>query len=678
MKKLYTTFLILFSAVLILIFHYSNVKLLWNTNSNTTGDYYQVSFFHSQNSTKTNNLTQVGGKELAATPQQVRYLFNRHPESQIILRPTIREKGAAFFAGTQAYKDLKQLKISKDGSKTYQTLFKVTDGFTNEINLTNFLQDSPSFHLLLDNAENSTDDRVIQGLEVYLLAHNLEQQFPDIMLYALFLIVPLLWLWFFHETFSFKMATALGLSMCCLITLQILSILSSETTEVILYCSGLTCTLLITLDNWLKHKPIPVQPIFWLILLIGIMFRWQEVLIQSAIPLESLQLQHEYFTGAVLMDLFSQQGFYSGLFYHEPLYILMIKFVGQFFGFSAFHFHYVSFMVSILLIWLVMYLGNQIFESPWVGLFSATLLSFNYLFIRESGLGLPLSLEACFFLILIYVGLFQKCSEFSWGIKLGLTGALWCLMHSGFSGLIIFLMLISGIWRMMQEWHWKQTLKGLSIAFSLTAILFLPYLINNAARHEGDAFIENTLYISQVANLEFANKPGFPELEDVIRRRDKAKNYQIINTTDYFFQYHKSEELLAYPFLGYFGISFDVMSALLNTTAPKTYWIEKMLIEHFEVWKSEPILSAAITFEALIFLCIIVFMVWNTSYRILLVMLILAIFPHTFFYGVLLVKGVNVYVLYRYQCLIYILPIFAWVLSAIIVRMGKHHKLLLK
>lgn len=687
MNKLYSVFTLFVALVLLTVFQYSHLRLFWNTEWEHTGQYFRTAFFQDQKEDFTRDLNTIGGRLTSSSLRHARYQINREPDNRIYVRVTVIDKNTAFSQGSQfkTYKNLTHLKFAKGKGGAFQSVFKAQQGFSAEIELTPLLDDTNSFTLLLDDSSSGrNDNRVIGAMEIYTLNANHASRFPRLDILLLFVVIPLLWLWFLTYVLEMGVPLALGLTVMLLFISHTITLVQMPLMIALMWLSGGVCLLLMLLKRWVTPDtgPLPVIPYFWMLMLLGVSVRWREVLLQSTRRLEQLEQQQSYYNSAVLMDLFSPKGFYSGIPADDPFFPLLIKLTGQFFGFSEFHMHYVSFGSAVLLLFLTYWLGRKLFDNPWMGLGAAALLAQNELLIRESALRLPLGFEACLFLGFVYILVIRPFQWWwAWGLLSGILALIWALLHASFVVLILVLLLIGALWQILRAdgWNWSKSVLASTLATLVLVIGFWPHVSHTYQHHRKDAFAASTRYISQVANLEFANTSFFPNRLDVVLLGEKAPRYQAVTTSEYFFHYHKTSELLAYPFLGYLGVVGDGMAALFNVADVQVYWGEKFLVEHWRIFRHDVRSSIGVVIRLLLLLLMIGVMARNyKTGPIVLVLATMIVFPHTFFYGVLLVKGISVYLLYRYQHVICLLPFLAWGFVALAVAVGRGYRGMLK
>ena len=140
--------------------------------------------------------------------------------------------------------------------------------------------------------------------------------------------------------------------------------------------------------------------LFLIIMLLAVNLRWNE-LAEIAGSLIDGDARGYYLYGEK-MDLFSSQGFFSAQFEkREPLYILIVKLFFHMFGVSGTHLRLVSFVFSLVTIYLTYTIGKEWFNGV-VGLIAAFIMAIHPYLIELSVRGLRAEWFATLVLLFVY------------------------------------------------------------------------------------------------------------------------------------------------------------------------------------------------------------------------------------------------------------------------------------
>ncbi|PKL78585.1 MAG: hypothetical protein CVV27_03125 [Candidatus Melainabacteria bacterium HGW-Melainabacteria-1] len=643
MSRLYSAFVLLLSAVLLLIFHAGGLGGFWNSDVKASGNYYQESFFRQRAPQATQPLTALGGRRLVSDSQRVIYQFAVPQQTEVYVRPTLAKQSGLQDQQQKSisYKNLKSLQLKLPQTGKVQTLFKVSNQISQRIRLTPYLQDAAIFELVLDNSGQTADsERVIGSLEIFMVSQPANDALPKLPLLMLFWILPLLWSWLCNCVLGIPLASSLGLALSGTLGTHILWLLKPELIDTLLPASAGAALLLLGLHTWLERRPLPSAPFFWGILWLAVQLRWQEILIQATQALDHLPPALNYYNHALLMDLFSPKGFFAAIFPQGPLYPFVIKLTGFVFGFSHFHMFYISLAGGLLLLVLAYRLARLLLLSQLQALLVMALLALNPQLIQESGLRSPDILSAALGLTLLLLVFSPLQHPWVRGLLRGMLLMLLIWNHLSFLPLALLLLgldLVYQVRRSQPTSSWRQSLNSGLLSGLIVLLGFLPCLVQNY-RVYGSYLPESTAYVTRVANLEFSDQPGFPASLDVIRLGEKAPHYRELGIREYFFDYHNPAELLAGNALGFVMLGLDSMGALVSLTSGEN--ILGVLIHGLS--GRQNLLPILLRFGLELFgLLFLITFAWIRfrRYRFLLTLLALLMLPHAFFYGIFMLKG---------------------------------------
>ncbi len=158
---------------------------------------------------------------------------------------------------------------------------------------------------------------------------------------------------------------------------------------------------------------------------------------------------------------------------HAPLYHIFLHFYMQIFGIKAPAIQFSSTIFSLILIPVVYKFGKEIFSKK-VGLWAATLLTFNALFIYGTSF-VRFYVPASIFLTLSTFYIFKMMKDSSWKNIIGVAIFNTLLMYTLTTGsMYVFLQgLLFGIYFLAKR---KDLVKPFLIASGIALLLYIPYL----------------------------------------------------------------------------------------------------------------------------------------------------------------------------------------------------------
>lgn len=666
MSRLYSTFVLLLSSVLLVIFHGAGLARFWNTEISNSGSSYQETFFRQLSRPPGPELARIGGRRLSSDSQKVVYQFAVPARAEVYLRPTLAKQSGLKTQQQKpiSYKNLKtlRLKLNQRGREHQRVLFEASTQISQRIRITPYLQDAALFQLILDNSgEQANSERVIGSLEVFIVDSPVDEGLPALPLLMLFWILPVIIAWLCNWVLGVSLAGSLGLAMSAGLISHILWLLQPELAPVLLQAGAFGALVLIALHVWLEKKPVPSAPFFWGILWLAVWTRWQEILIQASLPLESLPQSMQYYHHALMMDLFSAKGFFAALYPQGPLYPFLIKLTGFAVGFSPFHLFYVSLLGGLLLLALAYRLACLLLSSRPQALLVMLILAVNPLLVQESGLRSPDIISACLGLTLLLLVFSTLQHGGARGFLRGILLVLLIWTHLSFFPLALVLLGVDMLYQVRRSQStstWPQSVRAGLLSLMIVLAGFYPCLVQND-RAYGSYFPESTAYVSRVANLEFSDRTGFPASLDVVRLGENAPHYRQLGIREYYLGYHGLAELLAGSALGFCMLALDSIGSLLMLANGEN--ILGVLIHGLASRQNLlPILTMfLLEIFGLLFLVVFAWLRFR-RYRFLLAVLALLILPHAFFYGVFMLKGYSMMQsLLDQQVFLFGLPILA-------------------
>lgn len=637
--------MLVLAAVLLLIFHAAELKQFWHTEISTTGHYARATFFRQNARNLPLQVPDLNVRQLQSHAHSVTYQLARPQNVQIYLRPILARQSGVLDHERKAfhYKNLKQLKL-RLSPRLEQTLFHVNQHTTAPIHLNPYLQEGqPTFQLILDNSGGfEHSERVIGSLELFVVDNPMNDAIPMLPLFMVFLLAPVIWAVFLHQGLDIPLPQSLGLSCMALLLAHIAWLLLPDLIFILMVATVLSCLLLLLLQHLLEARPLPHAPFFWGLLWLGAWLRWQEILVRATVPLEDLPRAAAYYQHSLSMDLFSETGFFAANLTHAPLYPFLLKLTGWLFGFSPFHMLYLSLLGGLLLLVLSYYLARQLLGTGLAPLLVMGLASINGLLIRESGLRSPDIFSACLTLLYLLLVFASGPRAMLRGVLRGLILLLLIWNHLSFLPLACGLVLLDVLYqtrRSQGSVRLTQSLRGGVLSVLILLAGFLPCFYQNWQRYT-TVLPETTAYVSRIANLEFSDHYGFPSSLEIIQKGLQAPQYQQLGLREYFLDLHSPAELAGSTLLGSSLIMLDSIGAMLNLSSGEN--ILSVLVQGLS--SKENLLPIVVLFLLEIFaaLLLVVFG-WRRflRYRMLLLVLLLMMLPHTFFYGVFMLKGLS-------------------------------------
>ena len=279
-----------------------------------------------------------------------------------------------------------------------------------------------------------------------------------------------------------------------------------------------------------------------IIMLMAVYLRWNE-LVQMAGSLIDGDARGYYLYGEK-MDLFSQQGFYSAQFEkREPLYILLVKLFFFIFGVSATHLRLVSFLFSLVTIYLTYKVGKEWFNEV-VGLIAAFILAIHPYLIQLSARGLRAEWFATLVLLFVYYSYVKKHMHAL--LRTGVTGLLiGCMLLTRSESLLMVLIsmvvypVVAG-----SKWNYKMVFTALLVGITL----LIPHQYNMYKKH-GDPLYTVNQYARFYANREFAGQEGFPSKEELAT--NGMYTGRKITPAEYYFSLHTPWQLIYFSTVGF-------------------------------------------------------------------------------------------------------------------------------
>jgi len=279
-----------------------------------------------------------------------------------------------------------------------------------------------------------------------------------------------------------------------------------------------------------------------IIILVATYVRWNEVVRLSGALLDPDV--RGYYQYAQKMNLFSDNGFFSAQFgEREPLYIFVVKLFMLFFGGSETHLRFVSFVFSLLVIYLTYRIGKEWFSSV-VGLIAAFILSVHPCLIELSARGLRSEWFTTLILLFVYYGYVKAHLKPHW--RVFITGLLIAALLLTRSESLIMIIILMGIYPLVAhaKWNYKRAL----IALVLGIMLYIPHLYSIYEQH-GNPFYTINNYARFYTNREFMGKPGFPTKEEIIQKG--MYSGPTITPFDYYLKLHTPGQLIKYSVVGF-------------------------------------------------------------------------------------------------------------------------------
>jgi 4-amino-4-deoxy-L-arabinose transferase-like glycosyltransferase len=279
-----------------------------------------------------------------------------------------------------------------------------------------------------------------------------------------------------------------------------------------------------------------------LIMLLAVYLRWNELVNMAGTVIDGDA--RGYYRYAEKMDLFSTQGFYSAQFEkREPLYILMVKLFFIIFGVSGTHLRLVSFVFSLVTIYLTYKIGKEWFNEI-VGLTASFILAVQPYLIQLSVRGLRAEWFATLVLLFIYYGYVKR--HMGAPLRTVITGLVigsMLLTRSESLFMVVIIMMAYPVIA-QSKWNYKMVFTGLLLGITL----LIPHQYGIYKKH-GDPFYTVNQYARFYANREFAGQPGFPTNEDIATKG--MYTGRKITPLEYYFSLHSPWQLVRYSIVGF-------------------------------------------------------------------------------------------------------------------------------
>lgn len=325
----------------------------------------------------------------------------------------------------------------------------------------------------------------------------------------------------------------------------------------------------------------------------------------------------DYIELAQKIKPFTDTGFYSAQFgMREPLYLLVVKLFFLLPGPSEVNIRFVSFVFSILVVFLTYFLVRS-WMGKTVGFVAAFLLAFQTYFIELSVRGLRCEFFTFLFLLLIYITIIKpRMNTKARTIWAGVLTGLICLTRTEFLiPAALFFISLPIIER--QKWNGLKAI----VAFCIGLFILFPHLWGMHRVH-GDFFYTNNQNARFFTNLEFGGKPGFPTKEDI--NQYGFYTGPKVTAFDYFFRFHGIQELFWGNLLG-----MGKIYALLGLRYIPTQTWHTLRTQKGNIRKQAKFLLFRHPFRSLLAVLVGfsflwgIFLIWGTKYCSLYVVLIL-------------------------------------------------------
>jgi len=278
------------------------------------------------------------------------------------------------------------------------------------------------------------------------------------------------------------------------------------------------------------------------IMVLAAYLRWNELVRIAGTPI--LGDAQGYFDYAKKMDLFSENGFYSAQFEkREPLYILIVKMFFLVFGVSATHLRFVSFVFSLVTVYLTYTIGKEWFNEI-IGLTASFIISVHPYLIDLSVRGLREEWFTSLLLLLIYYGYVKGHMDYRW--RTVITGLLLgCILLTRSESLfMVAIIMITYPVVARSKWNYGMVFAALLLGI----VLFIPHQYNMYKTY-GDPFYTVNQYTRFYANREFAGQPGFPTKEELAK--EGMYTGRKITPIGYYFLLHTPSQFIYYSIVGF-------------------------------------------------------------------------------------------------------------------------------
>lgn len=643
MSRLYTLLMLFVGGILLLVFRSGEIRQLWNTQLTQTGHFYHQTFYRDARRNSPPELKELNGRLVRSNHNEVVYRFVAPQNSELYLQPTLVRQNSLKTRQNQifSYKNLNVIELVFPQQLTRQTLFHVAQHPPQRIRLHPYLGKNTVFELVLKaSQQGQPSERVLGSLDIYAVQQPVDNELPALPILALYLMAPVIWYALCQYGLGFSLSVSLGLPTCVLLLAHTLAIVKPELADTLLTASLLVSLAVLGLRSKWERQPLPAAAFGWGIIALALALRWQEILIQATRPLDSLPLSQAYYAHAVEMDLFSAKGFFSGEFAHGPLYPFLLKLAGTLFGFSPLHAYYVNLGLSVCLLLLIARMTQLLVGGNWRPLLVMLLVAVNPFLVQESALLQPDLMGAC--LALLYLLLVFSNLRPLWLYGLLRGAVLVCLIwtHLSFTPVVLLLLLLETFYQLRRQgggWYWRKAWGAALLSGTLLLAGTLPLLLQNF-KHFGSYLPESTAYVNRMANLSFADQPGYPSSLDVIRYGEDAENYRRLSIREYFLRAHQPQESLLAIGLGAVVIVLDSMGTVFHLAQGQN--ILEVLINGLSSRQNMLPLFALFLAEifAALFLGVFTWLRYR-RYRFLVLMLLVWLLPFVFFHGIFMLKG---------------------------------------
>jgi len=440
-------------------------------------------------------ITENQGLQLApGSSGKIVFAFDKEPQQGSLLR--------VWFYGDDGVKRPNGIKLSVDGGKTFNKVAGSGNYIGTVFDLSSYLKGSSNFQLLFE-AENYAPFSPVVFDQIEVVLSKEERARPQL---------P-------------NLPKILGvLLLLCMI-----------------------CTLAFGKDTSKAEKITLVFLV--LIIMLGAYLRWNELVRISGTILDGDAKGYLHY--ADKMNLFNDNGFYSAQFdKREPLYIFIVKMSFLFFGVSETHLRFVSFVFSLVMIYLIYRIGKEWFNNI-VGLTAAFILSVHPYLIGLSARGLRDEWFTTLILLFIYYGCIKTNMTSRW--RMLITGFLTgCVLLTRFeSFLILFIILSLYPFLAREKWNFRMVFVTLILGVSL----LVPNLYSFYKKH-GNPFYTVNQYARFYANREFMGKPGFPTKEEIIEKG--MYTGPNITPLEYYFKLHTPWQCVKYSMIGFVKIYLNM------------------------------------------------------------------------------------------------------------------------
>ena len=279
-----------------------------------------------------------------------------------------------------------------------------------------------------------------------------------------------------------------------------------------------------------------------LIILLAAYFRWNELMRIAGTIFDGDVVGYNNY--AKKMSLFSDNGFYSAQFgKREPLYIFIVRLFFLVFGVSDTHLRFVSFVFSLVTVYLTYKIGKEWFNTI-VGIIAAFIIAVHPYLISLSARGFRAEWFTTLLLLFIYYGYVKDTLDARWRVLI--TGVLiGCVLLTRSESLFMVcgIMIVYPLFA-KNKWNYKMVLITLMLGVSL----LMPHLYSIYEIHGTPFYTVNT-YTRFYVNQEFMGKPGFPTRQEIIEKGMYTGTK--ITPIEYYFRLHTPWQFIQYTMLGF-------------------------------------------------------------------------------------------------------------------------------